>query len=425
MSEIQHQLLITLVHGTWGRGFFPKRQKVAGRQERRTTSNGKEPLRSQNRRPLWFEEGSPFLARLNTELNDISHKSKPLLWSGKNAIFERDKTAQVLAEYISTEHLEYPKATQLIIAHSHGGNIALRALQHLQKLDAPKRNEKDCATPLVVTLATPFVEIHKADLGAQPNLVRVALLLVIFLLTAALFLAVGELLQRLMIPATDTHISVDQFLALSRWYRLVGNVLMLVAVCSSAALVLLIGWWWLYQQPPVRQSKIKALNEATRLDQISTAQAQRLLIIRAIEDEASLAMALGTIANYATTRGIIGMLALFIVLSNSLNFTGLVDIDISLELLLVAILKLIIVLMMLFGTLIVSRTVHGRELALSPMECQINTQSTPDAARLSRIVTLVRRAYAKSLRHGIYDHEDCAKTISDWVRTDAPQAGRS
>jgi hypothetical protein len=30
---------------------------------------------------------------------------------------------------------------------------------------------------------------------------------------------------------------------------------------------------------------------------------------------------------------------------------------------------------------------------------------------------LVRRTYVKSLRHGIYEHEDCAKAISDWVRS--------
>src|SRR5262249_33648803 len=72
---------------------------------------------------------------------------------------------------------------------------------------------------------------------------------------------------------------------------------------------------------------------------------------------------------------------------------------------------------MFFGILVVALSVHGRELAVSPMECQINTQSAPDAAGLSRIVTLVRRTYVKSLRHGIYDHEDCAKTISNWVRS--------
>src|SRR5262245_54342660 len=51
-----HQLFITTVHGTWGRGFFPRRQR-------------------QNRR-LWFEEESPFLDRLIDELGDIPHKSR-------------------------------------------------------------------------------------------------------------------------------------------------------------------------------------------------------------------------------------------------------------------------------------------------------------------------------------------------------------
>jgi hypothetical protein len=58
---------------------------------------------------------------------------------------------------------------------------------------------------------------------------------------------------------------------------------------------------------------------------------------------------------------------------------------------------------------------------IARQELQINTQSAPDAVGLSKIVTLARRAYVKSLRHGIYDHEDCAKTISDWVRS---QLGR-
>jgi hypothetical protein len=169
--------------------------------------------------PFWFEEGSRFLDRLSTELGDIPHKVRPLLWSGANSIFVRDKIANVLAERISAEHAKHPQAAQLVIAHSHGGNIALRALHHLKQ---------------------------RAD---------------------------------------------------------------------------------------------------------------------------SLAIAIFAFA------------------------------------------------MILFGLLMVSRSAHGRELARSPVECQVNTQSAPDAVGLSKIVTLVRRTYVKSLRHGIYDHEDCAKTISDWVRS--------
>jgi hypothetical protein len=116
---------------------------------------------------FWFEEGSPFLARLSTELCDIPHKITPLLWSGKNSISKRDKAAHDLAEHLSAEHAEHPEATQLIIAHSHGGNIALRALHHLRPRDAAQLDGADRALPLVVTMATPFIEVHQADFGLR------------------------------------------------------------------------------------------------------------------------------------------------------------------------------------------------------------------------------------------------------------------
>ena len=123
-------------------------------------------------RPLWFEDGSPFLARLSAELHDIPHKITPLLWSGANSIFVRDEAAHVLAEHLSAEHTEHPQATQLVIAHSHGGNIALRALHHLQQRDASQACGADRANPLVVTLATPFIEVHQADFGPRPYFIR-------------------------------------------------------------------------------------------------------------------------------------------------------------------------------------------------------------------------------------------------------------
>jgi hypothetical protein len=172
MSEVQHQLLITLVHGTWPRGFFPRlfrfKQWVRGLMGRRQPW---EPP------PFWFEEGSPFLARLSAELHDIPHKITPLPWTGENSIFERDKTAHVLAKHLSAEHAQHPQATQLVIAHSHGGNIALRALRHLPKRDASQLCGAESANPLVVTLATPFIEVHQVDFGRRPFYVRVAMIL--------------------------------------------------------------------------------------------------------------------------------------------------------------------------------------------------------------------------------------------------------
>jgi hypothetical protein len=140
--------------------------------------------------------------------------------------------------------------------------------------------------------------------------------------------------------------------------------------------------------------------------------AQRLLVIRAIDDEASLAMALGAISNYLTATSIAFVFYLFMWLM------PIISMDIlplwALRALLAGLFALFI---MLFGAFMVSRTVHGRELAVSAMECQINTQSAPDAIDLSGVITLVSHKYLKSLRHKIYEHENCAKAISDWVRS--------
>jgi len=164
---------------------------------------------------------------------------------------------------------------------------------------------------------------------------------------------------------------------------------------------------------------------------IEQALVPRLLVIRAVDDEASLILAFGTIVNYLTAMTIRILLLLFLLISGIIiirylnvhpNFFKVSrdDFDVYVAGTHHVIEIFMVLTISLFGLLTASRSVHGRELAVSPMECQINTQSTPDAKGLSEIITLVRRTYVKSLRHGIYDHEDCAKTISDWVRSQLP-----
>jgi hypothetical protein len=219
--------------------------------------------------PFWFEEGSHFLARLSAELHDIPHKITLLPWSGANSIRARDETAHGLAKYLSAEHAEHPQATQLIIAHSHGGNIALRAL-HLQKRDAPQAYGADCVNPLVVTLATPFIEIHQADFGERPDLVRMALVT-----------AIGYILY---------FLAFGLFRSSSVSYLVVGVPLGFL------------GWYWIARRTSARQNLVEALRDATRLGEV--ASTRPLLVIRAIDDEASLILALGATVNYVTARSL-------------------------------------------------------------------------------------------------------------------------
>jgi hypothetical protein len=361
--------------------------------------------------PFWFEEGSSFLARLATELGDIPHTTTRLLWTGENSIFVRDKIACALAEHLSAEHAEHPEANQLLIAHSHGGNIALRALRHLKQ----RKGDPSCAersTPLVVTLATPFVEVHHADFGERPDAIRGAVIVAIMML--------------LWIWGKTTF-PIDKFF---------------VPMTTLGIFLLCFGFIWHYlwsRRTAARKNLVDALRDATQLGEIVSTQAQRLLIIRAIDDEASLLLALSTSGNYVTSRAIKYLGRHFIALS------------IPVALILFYIFKppweeqlrrvqeglpwaqewyenaimggSCALILILFGLLAVVRIAHGRELGWSPMECQINTHSAPDATSPSRIVTLVRHTFVKSLRHGIYDHDDCAKVIADWVRSHLRASG--
>jgi hypothetical protein len=238
---------------------------------------------------LWFEK-STFLERLRRELQDVPHKITPLRWSGANSIVERDKAARNLAEYLSAEHAAHPNATQLIIAHSHGGNIALRALHHLQMRDVSY--SADGANPFVVTLAAPFIEIHQTNFGARPLVMRISLFFVIF--------AVGFVFPRFLFP--------------SLLHEYVSSVQTIVLFS-----VLLMGWWWIFWRANTRQTNLDTLKNVTRLGEIS---GERLFVIRAIDDEASLWMALGTIVNHSMAN-IIAYIFLIFARLPTLYFTTL------------------------------------------------------------------------------------------------------
>ncbi|WP_439372921.1 hypothetical protein [Bradyrhizobium sp. DASA03120] len=395
MSEVRPQLLVTVVHGT---KLFPRLSRF--KQWMRGLTRRKPPL------PSWFEEGSVFLAVLSTELGDIQHKITRLRWSGANSISVRDSTARRLAEHLSAEHAAHAEATQLVIAHSHGGNIALRSLHHLQDREVSPHGA-DIANPLVVTLATPFIEIHQADYGNKPSLIRAAVLCAIYVLL--------ELLTVWLFPSARSDLPNRAPLDMAQSVNLIFRFVVGLSL-------VLIAWHWIERRAVARNNKLQALSSATRLGE--AVSPQRLLVIRAIDDEASLGMALGTIVNYLTTISIVMTYRIMFALGFSMlpvwlfvNFfiyklphypSWYIDL---------AQLFCAVVIVALFGLVAVSRLVHGSELAKSPMECQVNTQSTPDATGLSKIVSLVRRTDMKSLRHGIYDNEDCPKVISDWVHS--------
>src|SRR5215813_14771660 len=79
---------IILVHGTWGRGIFPKMSDLRRRYSRGTKG--------------WFEEGSQFCARLDAALKSASldWPIRAFLWSGANSVHARDRAAMDLSKQL-------------------------------------------------------------------------------------------------------------------------------------------------------------------------------------------------------------------------------------------------------------------------------------------------------------------------------------
>ena len=103
----------------------------------------------------WTSEGSNLRTRLEERLRPEPVIFNCFCWSGRNSVRARETAAADLRASLCKLIEEYPDARHSIIAHSHGGNIALRALDG--KFELRKR------VPLVVTLATPFIVASVRD----------------------------------------------------------------------------------------------------------------------------------------------------------------------------------------------------------------------------------------------------------------------
>jgi hypothetical protein len=77
----------------------------------------------------------------------------PFLWSGANTIRARHEASLQLTAQLRADRERDPQVRQLVIAHSHGGNVALRAIDLLGE-----------PVPLA-TLATPFLSIRRRALS--------------------------------------------------------------------------------------------------------------------------------------------------------------------------------------------------------------------------------------------------------------------
>jgi uncharacterized membrane protein YhaH (DUF805 family) len=121
-------IVVTLVHGT----FSPKAD--------------------------WIKKDSPLAKHIIDTLkkDDREVYIKPFEWSGKNSIFARVEAAKSLRSHLTDIENKFPSLDHYMVAHSHGGNIALYALS-----GAGNFNVKG-----IMCLSTPFITARVRDLSA-------------------------------------------------------------------------------------------------------------------------------------------------------------------------------------------------------------------------------------------------------------------
>ena len=96
-------IVVTLVHGTFAKG------------------------------APWTKDGSILRRKIAAELGSLE---KDVIfdvfeWSGRNTHKARVKAGYRLADHIRELKKHYPIAQHFVVAHSHGGNVALLAHKHL------------------------------------------------------------------------------------------------------------------------------------------------------------------------------------------------------------------------------------------------------------------------------------------------------
>jgi len=187
-ESMAHPLIITLVHGTWGRNSPFTRPKSA--------------LRQYVRQQIQCEIG--FLR---------------FQWSGRNSNTARVEAGKELASFLRSAIYKYPEHVHVVIAHSHGVNVALHAFA-----------DNGVASQIagVVSVGAPFLRTLDLGVGATTTAEILAFFFKRPLWLIVIFAMLAFVVALAALPANREAPSFPSVL--------------LLAVASSCALVGFLRW---------------------------------------------------------------------------------------------------------------------------------------------------------------------------------------
>jgi hypothetical protein len=148
-------------------------------------------------------------------------------WSGLNSHDARRTGAVELVAYLSAKLREFPSSKHCVVAHSHGGNVALYA----------QADEAICGRLCIVTLGTPFVSCSPRHLDKALKLVAATIVVPIMLIgtfgLAGVFAVILISLSKVFDSKTGqlwSYALSIAFIALvmrffgTKWEKLVSNI---------------------------------------------------------------------------------------------------------------------------------------------------------------------------------------------------------
>ena len=352
----------------------------------------------------------------------------------------RNKAAIVLADLIRSL-AKVSNDPIVVIAHSHGGNVALRAV-HIA-------GTASIANLKVVTLATPFLQIYthttfgEDEIDYSSPLGKESLAFLLISISAVLGLpfaaailiplAIYQDALRALFPPTSF---IDPFIA-----AIIATMVLAIFVGGRLGALVLkkvanphatySSEWgrddggpggWAYTPDRLANLSFYAPPQ-TRKDW--------LLVLRGVDDEASLTLAAGSIGNRIThfilgtllpnIYQILALLGTFLAGAalagwTTQSLTGMVALGYG------AAAFLATVILALPGLF---RLVFGRELFLGSWRCEIAAASSPDGVDGVQVKTLPGQPEPskRKLRHALYLNAEVPTCILEWLKADGRESG--
>jgi hypothetical protein len=367
---------IILVHGTWGRGFFPSPIE--------TSTDSQNDVPEEDEKARWFEPASSFRSKLASWLRQYGFTAQIEVfeWSGANSVFERDAAAKRLRDFLAASEDE-----TTIIAHSHGGNVAMRAI-HL--LDEANRKIE------LITMGTPFLNMFPTHSRIPEFLASIALLLIMF----SWFIAPLSL----MTDSEPIGLLVSGLLGL-----ILINVWQYGIVNGGGVHT----FWPLWRSWQGRPWHLLLANDSS-----NAVERTRLLVIRTIEDEPGLILAAAVMGNRLSNAfqeisaskfawGFSALVALGGIMAHALGFSA--TAKASYFVLTVGAISLF-ALPILAGLF---KSAFGREFVVGSSRVLVVADSVPDHSDPT-VVTLNTGGFS-ALRHSVHGADLASLVIVQWI----------